>query len=148
MSKLQKLLVSVSVLLLVALIGCSTFQDSIIPCWIEERVGNYTEEPMTSILPYTTIADAERQMDFMQYVHETKQLGYLRLSEDDERFVQQMNKIQTDHLIRAQELRDNIFNEDGAGGLLLSTLLGGTLGWTLLSKPSDKKEIEKLKNGA
>lgn len=147
MTKLQKMLVALSVLLLVALIGCSGFQDGIVPCWIEQRVGDYTGEPMTSALPYTTIADAKRQMDFMQYVHDTKQLGFLRLSENDVRFVRQMNKIQTGHLDRAQELRDNVFFPTGPGGLLLAMLPALAIGKYGLSNPSDKKKIAELENG-
>jgi len=147
MGRLQKLLIGVSVLFLVALIGCSGFQDGLTPCWIDKRVGEYTGEPMTNVMPYTTIADAKRQMAFMEYVHETNQLGYLRLSEDDVRHVEMMVKIQTEHLQRAQELRDNVFNANGPGGLLLAMLPALAIGKYGLSNPSDKKEIERLKNG-
>ncbi len=129
-----------AVVMILILLGCSSAQDAITPCWIPERMGEYTGEPMKLFMPYTTIADAKRLAEFMAYESETRQIDFMRLSEDDIRYVDMMQKIQRGHLRRAAELKQELFSPTGTGSILLGMLPAGILGSVLIRRPGDVKK--------
>lgn len=147
MTKIQKVVIGLSVLLLVALIGCTSFQSAFAPMYIDPDVGEYTGEEMTSWFPWTSIWDGDRLMKKMIFLHTATLLELERAAEDEISHVSFL----TDSLVLSRkdavEFRDSVFNPEGAMGLLLPTLLGGTIGGLLIRRPQDTKEIEKLKNG-
>lgn len=145
MKKLAKAVaLALAVTVVLIMLGCSAAQDSVTPCWIDKRIGKYTGEPMTSLMPWTTIADSERLAIYMRYAHDKNQVGYLRLSEDDVDYVGVMQRIQIGHDQRAAQLKDTLFSPHGPGSMLLGMLPILGIG-IAIRRPGDvsKKELEK-----
>ena len=144
MTKFQKTIKMLAVtmlgMIMIAFLGCSGVIDAVLPCFIEEDAGIYAEAPLTSILPWTTIKDAERIMEKMRYVHETTQISLDRLKFDDERHQDRLQKIQARHVEQAKEIRDNLFDPSAPGGLLLATITGGAFGALAIRRPGDEKK--------
>jgi len=145
---MNKILIALVSALLIVFFGCSAMMDGVTPCYINEDIKDYTEEPLTSFLPYTTLWDANRLDRVMDFKYLINQKAYERLAEDEG---YTYNFLKNDLLISkagAQELQDTLFDPAGPIGLLLPLIGGGTLGALLLSKPGDKKKIAELeKNG-
>lgn len=137
MSKIEKLVVGFCLLFLVAFIGCAGVQNAITPTYIPEETIIYSgaEVPRWPSL-YTNINDAEYVLKRIEYVRSLNDIEYAFIKDD----------LQT-HLTNAKQLRDTVFDSSGPIGMLLPALSGLGLGSLLISKPGDKKEIEKLKNG-
>lgn len=145
MKKLAKAVVlALAVVVILVLLGCAAMQEAVTPCHIDSRMGAYTGEPMTSYMPYTTIADAKRLKEFMAYKSETRQIDFMRLSEDDIRYVDLMQKVQRGHLRRAAALKDTLFSPTGPGSILLGMIPALGIGAFAISKPGDKKQIKEL----
>ena len=136
MTKLQKLLVGMSALLLIGMLGCAAFQNAITPCWIEEDCRLYADANVPRLMPYTTIADADYVDKKMDYVHDMGRKNYLFLK-----------GVLGDSRMDAEQFKAFAFNPQGPIGLLTASLPMFGLGALLVSKPSDKKEIDRLKNG-
>ncbi|MHC4464506.1 MAG: hypothetical protein ACYS30_24210, partial [Planctomycetota bacterium] len=130
--KMKKFLKAIGLMLAAAMIlillGCSSMQDAVTPCWIDARVGEYTGEPLTSIMPYTTIADSKRLDVFMKYQHDLNQVNYLYQMDRDVDYVDLIQKVQRGHNRRAAELKGEIFSPTGTGSILLGMLPAGILG--------------------
>jgi len=137
-------LLSLPVLALVIFMGCSMVQSAIIPCYIDPNQIEYTGEKATSFLPYTTLFDAQRIDNAMDYVHQTKQVRYARFAEDDNLETTHLKSLSTVYIADAQELKNIVFSPESPLGLLLPSGLSLLAGATLLSKPSDKKRITEL----
>jgi len=135
--KFQKLIIWLSVLGLTLMLGCSSFQDALTPCYIPPASLDYADAEPTTILPFTTLFDARRVSFKMDFVHLKKQtLDNLHYN-----FLRGMN---TFHIAAAEELQAKLFSPEGPIGLLFPTLMAGTLGALLISKPTDKKKIIEL----
>lgn len=136
---LQTIIITLAGLISLVFIGCTLVQDGIVPCYVDPNAAAYADEPLTSIMPWTTIADAKRIESKMDYVYETKKLGYVYFK-DNMAF----------HLLNSEQFKHSIFAPDGALSLLL---IGGpmcALGAFGVSKPADKKkvlELERKLNG-
>jgi len=137
MNKKQKLLLGMLVLLLVGFLGCAAFQNAVTPTYVPPGCIEYSgaDVPRWPGL-YTTINDGKYVLARMNYIRQL----------DDAEFQFLTNDLTT-NLARAEELRDAAFDPNGALGLLIPTLSAFGLGSLLVSKPGDRKEIEKLKNG-
>lgn len=137
MNKKQKLLLSMLVLALVGFLGCAAFQDSVTPSYVSPECIEYSgaDVPRWPGL-YTTINDAKYVLARMTYLRELSDAEFRFLTND-----------LTTNISRAEELRDAAFDSNGALGLLIPTASAFGLGSLLVSKPGDRKEIEKLKNG-
>jgi len=141
MKKLAKTIgLMLAVAMILILLGCSSMQDAVTPEWIPKDVGLYTGQPMTSIMPYTTIADAKRLGVWIDYVSTGYQIQFERLSENDLRKVANMKKIQRGHHRRAAELKNEMFSPTGTGSILLGMLPAGILGSVLIRRPGDVKK--------
>ena len=136
MTLLQKLLTTAATLILLVILGCSLVQNSIVPCYIDEDAAAYADAPLTQLMPWTTIQDAERIYARMEYVHQIKQLGYHFLR----------NSLSA-HLADAEQFKQVAFSPSGLLGLLLPAGMGAILGGYMISKPDDKKKITELQNG-
>jgi hypothetical protein len=147
MKMLRGIAISLMITTFVVMLSCASFQNAVTPCWIEQDVGNYTGEDMTSILPYTTIADAERLQVYLTYTHQSNQIEFMRLSEDDVRKVDLLMGIQKGHIQRAAELKEQLFSATGPGGLLAAFLPGLGLGAFLIPRKKDTVKIKELENG-
>lgn len=136
MTKLQKLLICICSLFFIVILGCSAFQDAITPCYIDIDAATYANEPLTEILPYTTLFDAKRIRAKMDYIFEsTKLKHFYLLSEMDY------------HIANSEQTKQMVFSIEGPIGLLAAGLPMFTLGWIGLSKPGDRKRITELENG-
>lgn len=142
---LRKLLIFLSALFLVIILGCSTIQDAITPCYINPILLADANDTGKTFMPFTTVFDAERiikKFDFLYSIEKATlelRYGYLRGA-------------QLASIAASRQLQQKVFSLEGPLGLMFPTLLGGTLGTLLLSKPKDKKKIaeleEKIKNGS
>lgn len=143
---MKKIAIGLVITLLIGFLGCAAFQDAVTPCWIDEGVGEYTGEPLKSIMPYTTLADEARLRIMMNYTHDTNQIHLVRQSEDDVRWVGLLRDVQIGHRRRAESLKETIFDPEGGVGVLVATLLGGTVGATLIPRKRDTVRIKELEN--
>lgn len=145
MKKLAKAIaLTLAVAVVLIMLSCSAAQDSVTPCWISKIIGEYTGEPMRAFMPYTTIADAKRLALYLTYTHQSNQIDFMRLSEDDVRHVGLLQEIQAGHLQRAAQLKDTLFSPAGPGSMLLGMLPMLGIG-IAIRRPGDisKKELEK-----
>lgn len=136
-TKTQNLIVTVSVLLLIVLLGCASFQDALTPCWISPAAIDYADANATSILPWTTLFDAKRISAKMNFVHSWNQIA-------DRMEYEYLSGIHRFHIAGAEELKTSLFDPTGPLALLIPTSLAATAGALLFSKPSDKKKIKEL----
>jgi len=136
MTKIQKIAVTFLVMLTVALFGCAAFETAVTPCYIDEAAIEYSNAEVPLLLPYTTLADALYVDARMDYIYDMGKLEY-----------DYLKTTLGYRITAADQLRQTVFDPSGPIGLLLPALSGFGLGSLLISKPSDKKEIEKLKNG-
>lgn len=141
-------MVVVSTVILVVMFGCSAFQDGITPAYIEQDAAKYAGLiDITEFLPYTTLWDAKKLDRLMDHVHQTNQMDLARMLEDDNVKYGFLKDATVSHIQSAVAFQDTFFNPTGPIGMLVPALTAGTLGAFLISKPSDKKKIEELKNG-
>lgn len=136
-SKTQNLVATVSILLLLVLLGCASFQDALTPCYISPAVLKYADANGTSILPWTTLFDAKRITTKMDFVHSLRQMS------DRMRYTY-LKGIQQFHIAGAEELKVSLFDPTGPLALIIPTGLAATAGALLFSKPTDKKKIKEL----
>lgn len=135
--KIQNLIATVSVLLLIVLLGCASFQDALTPCYVSQAVLRYADSNSTSILPWSTLFDAKRITAKMDYVHSWNQIS-------DRMKYEYLSGIHRFHIAGAEELKTSLFDPTGPLALLIPTSLAATAGALLFSKPSDKKKIKDL----
>lgn len=144
MKIIKTLMITLVALLLVAFLGCAGFQDAITPCHIDAEIAEYAEGDMTCYLPYTTLRDAKELKRRMDFIHLSNQEEISRLGTDDFMLYNFLDDSLAIGMSDSKQLQDNLFDPAGPGGLLITTLLGGTLGATLIKRPGDKskKEVE------
>ena len=134
-AKLQTIIVAVSIFGLAAFFGCASFQDVVTPCYIPPASLNYADVEPTTFLPFTTLFDAKRVAAKMSFVHTTVQVI-------DNMKYSYLKGINNFHMAAAEELQTAVFSPDGPIGLLMPTLLGGSLGALLIKRPKDKTKEE------
>lgn len=137
---LQKLMVFVALVLVLAMLGCAAFMDIATPCYIEEDMIAYSEEEPTSFVPWTTLWDAERIEAKFDFMHLMNQIEWQRQIEDDAMFADFIKNAQTKHTASARELQTTLFTPEGTIGLLGISSLSMMVGWLGLRRPGDKKE--------
>lgn len=120
---LEKIVLAVSVLLLVAFVSAGCIQDLLTPGYLDPDViainGGY--KPANPF--YTSLFDAGRLR--RQVVNKFKySIDSLDLS-----------------ISSSTELRDAVFSSTSPIGMLFPMLSGLGIGWLGLSKPSDKKKL-------
>lgn len=136
-AKTQTLISTFSILLLIVILGCASFQDVITPCYISPAVIDYADANGTSILPWTTLFDARRIAAKMDFVHSLRQMS------DRIRYTY-LKGISQFHIAGAEELKTSLFSPTGPLALIVPTGLAATAGALLFSKPTDKKKIKEL----
>ncbi len=143
MKTLRTLTAAVCLAAFIALmVGCA-MQDSVVPCYIDGRIGEYTDANMTSLVPYTTIADAKRLGRELNFVSVEKREALLQEIKKDDRFRVFLSDALSGNLIDANALRETLF---GANGVVSTTMgmLGLGAGWMFLKRPGDlrKEDVE------
>lgn len=144
---LEKIFLVLALVVMVAFISAGCIQDGLIPCHIDPDIGTYTEGDMTVYTPYTSIWDAKRLQRLMSYKHLLNQEELKRLMEDDGYLYNFLDNDLYINMQSAEAIRDNLFSPDSPLALLLAGCPAFLLGYLGLSKPSDKRQIEALKNG-
>lgn len=147
MNKKQKLLVGGLVLLVITIIGCSSVQNAVTPCYINPDVGEYTGEGMTSWMPWTTIWDADRLAAKMEFLHDANLTELARAAEDDIKYYGFLNEALILDRANAVTIKEAVFDPSGSVGMLLAGLPMFGLGALLIRKPGDNKLIKELENG-
>lgn len=131
--KIKKLVIWLCILGLTVILGCASFKDAVIPCYIPEEIIESVDVnlPLISWMPYTSLFDA-------RYVKTKMYFQYLLY-----------NNLMTTSIQASEAFQQKLFSPSGPIGLLLPAGLGLTLGSLLISKPDDKKKIHELeiKNG-
>ena len=141
--KFKKTIVSICVIGLLAIIGCAGFQDILTPAYIAPEVIKEVDISVTTFMPFTTLFDAKRVASKLDYEY-----NYNRVI--NEMKYNHLNGLNIANIKAAEELKVAFFSPQGTLGALLPTIMAGTLGSILISKPDDKKkigELEKKVNG-
>ena len=128
------------------LMGACAMQDYIIPCVIDERVGEYTDANMTDLNPFfTTIADAKRLGKELNFVSVEKREAMLEQVKKDSRLKAFLANSVADNLIPAEALRETMFAPTGVFGALTG-LLGLGAGAMFIKRPGDlrKEDVEEV----
>lgn len=145
MKILRTLSAALCLVLFVALmVGCA-MQDYLVPCYVDERVGEYTDTNMTSLLPITTIADAKRLGKELNFVSVEKREVLLQEIEKDSRLHTFLADSLKGQLIIADALRETLFAPTGVFGALTG-LLGLGAGAMFIKRPGDlrKEDVEEV----
>ncbi len=132
-TKMQKLVVWVSILMLTVMLGCASFQDALTPCYIPPETLIAADTKATTIMPFTTLFDA-RRVDFkLDYTYTLATMKY--------KYLKGLGEF---HMAGAEEFQTMLFSPEGPVGLLLPTIFGGTLGALLIKRPQDinGKDVE------
>ena len=147
MKKFGKALITlICVIGLIFIFGCTMLQDVTMPCHIEEQAIEYSGVEPTSYLPWTTVFDAKRIRDHIEYQHKQTQLIYKRLQEDDTlKYSFVLDSIQLS-LADAQAMQEKLFNPNGSVGMALSMLFGGTIGAMFINTPKKNDSSQKPTN--
>ncbi len=145
MKTLRTLTAAICLTLFVALVVVAGCQDYVMPCYVDERVGKYTGEEMTSLMPYTTVADSDRLELEMEYVQEGWILYFEQMLEERELEYDFLTTGLQRNRDDARELQAVLFAPDGAFGAMTG-LLGLGAGWMFLKRPGDlrKEDVEEV----
>ena len=141
MKKFGKSLIGlVLVVGLLAMFGCSLVQDTITPCHVGEEAIEYAGIKGTSYVPWTTVFDAKRVRDYMNFNHVQYQTAYDRAKQDDTLRYTFISDGLNVHIADATALQQKIFSPTGAIGLAFPALFAGTLGALFIKRPGDEKK--------
>lgn len=127
------------------IMGACALQDSVTPCFIDERVGEYTGAGMTTLVPYTTIADAKRLGKEMNFVSVEKREALLEEVKKNSRLHAFLADALSSNLIDANSLRETLFGPTGVASALTG-LLGLSAGAMFIKRPGDlrKEDVEDI----
>lgn len=141
-----KTLIAVSCIIgFIILMGACAMQDYLVPCYVDERIGDYTDANMTSLAPYTTIADAKRLGKELNFIGIERREALLGAVKKDDRLKAFLSNSVADNLIPAEALRETLFAPNGVFGAMTG-LLGLGAGWMFLKRPGDlrKEDVEEV----
>lgn len=148
----EKIITVIVFALLAILIGCMAIQNAVTPAWIEKPAKDYVADP-NGALPFdiprfwwTSIYDAELMDKLLDFKHKQRQVLFERAKEDDTVWYALLKGQSELHLQNAYALRTELFTPQGTIGAIVLASLGIYAGKLGFSKPSDVKEIERLKN--
>jgi hypothetical protein len=113
--------------------GCSAWQDGVIPAHINEEAAEYSCVPKKIYLPYPSLWDAKRIARAINYQDNMDRIRVARLKGEMQITIAD-----------AEELKHTAFSPTGPLGVLIASIPGLTFGSYFLSKPSDKKKITEL----
>ncbi len=130
-------------ILFAALMGACAMQDHLVPNYIDKRMGERTGAKMTSLMPYTTIADAQRLGRELNFVSVEKRKALLQEIEKGSRFDAFLAKGHELYMIDANALRETLFGANGVVSTAMG-MLGLGAGWMFLKRPGDlrKEDVE------
>jgi len=134
---LQTTIIVLAGLIALVFVGAGCVQDAITPCYISEEAAEWAGVPTKIFLPYTTLWDARRVANALNYEYDRLGLEY-----------QYYWGITEGSIQRGEELKNTVFSPTG---ILAPLLIGAPVfaaGVYGVSKPKDRKRIvEREKNG-
>lgn len=144
MKYLKPFLIILLATIILAIIGCSGFQDALTPCHIDGVAIEYSGQEATSYMPWTTVWDAKRIRAYLNFNHVQYQNACERLKQDDTlTYAFLLNGVDA-NIADSVQFQATVFSPTGPLGALL--LAGGGLGIGALAikRPGDKskKQIE------
>jgi len=116
------------------MVGCA-FQDYLTPCFVDERVAEYTGAELTNG-PFTSIADAKRLGREMNFISVEKREAWLQEIEKNSRLHAFLADSIAVNLIPAQELQKTLFSPTGVFGAMTG-LMGLGAGAVFFKRPGD-----------
>lgn len=136
MKMLRTLTTVVCLVVFIALmVGC-VMQDYLSPMYIDKRIGECTGAKMTSLLPFTTIADGKRLGRELNFISVEKREAWLQAIEKDGRLQAFLSDSIAVNLISAQELQKTLFSPTGVFGAMTG-LMGLGAGAMFIRRPGD-----------
>lgn len=140
MRKFGKTLVAMLLLTgLVAMFGCALVQDAIVPCNIEQDAITYSGQKATSWVPWTTLYDGERILEWVEFNHVQYQLACDRMKEDDKLMHCKIVGRLTVSVDQAEAFKGKVFSPDGAIAMAFPMLFGGAFGALFINTGKKKK---------
>jgi len=147
---LKSLLVTITAAGLLTFFGCSAIKDVLTPAYIEPDAIEYTREKPTSFMPFTTMWDALRIDQKLDYIYSINQADLAYMLENENRKYDFLKGRSTLHIASGREFQSNVFSPQGPIGLLLPTsltaILAAMAGGKYLKSPREK-ELERKVNG-
>lgn len=133
---LQTTIIVLAGIIALVFVGAGCVQDVVTPAYVNKDAAEWANVPTKLFLPYTSLWDAKRVAGAIEYKFSLERVrcGYYQ-------------NVMNLSIVAGEELKSVVFNPNGILSLLM---VGGpalALGTYGISKPKDKKEIEKLKNG-
>lgn len=145
MKTLRTLTAVICLATFLALMGACAFQDHLVPNYIDERIGERTGAEMTSLVPWTTVADAKRLGRELNFVSVEKREALLQEIEKGDRYDSFLAESHRLYLIDGNALRETLFGPTGVVSALTG-LIGLSAGTFLLKRPGDlrKEDVEEV----
>jgi hypothetical protein len=97
------------VLVELALIGCATVSELIMPAYVEPAAIAYSDYNSPKLLPYTSIHDARQVLKAVSFAHLLNQRELVRDIEDDKLKHDYLFEAQSLHVARAEEWSAAVF---------------------------------------
>lgn len=124
---------------LLAIFTGACVQDIITPCHINESAIEYAGIEATSYAPWTTVWDAKRVRDYMNFNHVQYQNAMNRLKDDDNiRHAFELDNLNVT-LADSQAWQKKVFSPTGVIGLAFPALAAGTFGALFINTGKKKK---------
>jgi len=126
---------------LVAMFGCSMVQDAFVPCNIEQEAIVYSGQKPTSWVPWTTLYDGNRILEWIDFNHLQYQLACNRMKEDDKLVHGKIVGRLTVSIDQSTSFKSKVFSPTGAIGMAFPALFAGTFGALFINTPKKKKVV-------
>lgn len=124
---------------LVAMFGCALVQDAVIPCNIEQDAIKYSGQEPTSWVPWTTLYDGNRILEWIEFNHLQYQLACDRMKEDDKLMHGKIAGRLSISIDQSTSFKSKVFSSTGVIGLAFPTLMAGTFGALFINTGKKKK---------
>jgi hypothetical protein len=136
---LEKVVVGICIAALTLMLGCGAFLNAVTPCFIEPEIIADVNDSGTSFMPFTSLWDAQRLINKLDYLYQLNQINLARQIENEKLRYEYLRGLQSVHIQDSQEFQATIFSPEGVVGILLPAALGTTVGAFLLNTPKKKE---------
>ena len=142
MKKFGKGLVAMLLLTgLVAMFGCALVQDALVPCNIEQEAIVYSGQKPTSWVPWTTLYDGNRILEWIEFNHLQYQLACDRMKEDDKLMHGKIVGRLSVSINQSTQFKSKVFSSTGVIGMAFPALAAGTFGALFINTGKKKKVV-------
>jgi outer membrane lipoprotein SlyB len=147
-TKQRRTIITSCVSVLLVFLGCASIQDAVTPCYVAKEAKEYSDVNKPELF-FWSLWDAQKVKAKLDFRHEAKQIGYVRMIADDNLeygFIANAHNI---NIESAKQLQQSIFSPSGAIGLLIPAASALGIG-IMIKRPGDKTPTEVaeiIKNG-